>query len=39
MAHAGREFYVAEVTEIFYDEKFPEDTFRLDLPGVEFKRA
>ncbi len=35
----GREFYVAEVTEISYDEKFPEDTFRLDLPGEEFKRV
>lgn len=35
----GREFYVAEVTEISYDEKFPEDTFRLDLPGVEFKTS
>jgi hypothetical protein len=32
----GREFYVAEVTEIAFDEGFPEDTFRLDLPGVEF---
>ncbi len=35
----GREFYVAEVTEIFYNEKFPEDTFRLNLPGVEFKTS
>ena len=34
----GREFYVAEVAEIAYDEDFPEDTFRLELPGVEFKR-
>lgn len=33
----GREFYVAEVTEVTYDEEFPEDTFRLDLPGVEFR--
>jgi hypothetical protein len=32
----GREFYVAEVTEIFFDEVFPEDTFRLELPGVEW---
>jgi hypothetical protein len=32
----GREFYVAEVTEISFDEEFPEDTFRLDLPGVEW---
>ena len=35
----GREFYVAEVTEIAYDEVFPEDTFRLELPGVEFRRV
>jgi hypothetical protein len=34
----GREFYVAEVTEIAYDERFPEGTFRLDLPGVHFER-
>lgn len=34
----GREFYVAEVTEIAYDEEFPEGTFRLELPGVEFQR-
>jgi hypothetical protein len=33
----GREFYVAEVTEIAFDERFPEDTFRLELPGVEFQ--
>lgn len=33
-----REFYVAEVTEISYDEQFPEDTFRLELPGVEFEQ-
>ncbi len=32
-----REFYVAEVTEIAFDEEFPEDTFRLELPGVEFQ--
>ena len=35
----GREFYVAEVTEIAYDEEFPEDTFRLEMPGVEFRRV
>jgi hypothetical protein len=35
----GREFYVAEVTEIAYDETFPEDTFRLEMPGVEFRRV
>lgn len=33
----GREFYVAEVLEVVYDEEFPEGTFRLDLPGVEFQ--
>ncbi len=33
----GREFYVAEVTEIAFDEEFPENTFRLELPGVEFR--
>jgi hypothetical protein len=34
----GREFYVAEVTEIAFDEGLPEHTFRLELPGVEFRR-
>jgi hypothetical protein len=34
----GREFRVAEVTEVAYDEEFPEETFRLELPGVEFWR-
>lgn len=34
----GREFYVAEVTEIAYDERFTEDTFRLEMPCVEFRR-
>ena len=33
----GRGFYVAEVTEIAYDEQFPDGTFRLELPGVEFR--
>jgi len=32
----GQEFYVAEIA---YDEAFPEDTFRLELPGVEFRRV
>jgi hypothetical protein len=32
----GREFYVAEVTEVAYDEDFPKVKFRLELPGVEF---
>jgi len=31
------EFRVAEITEISYDEEFAEDTFRLELPGVEFQ--
>ena len=36
----GREFYVAEVMEIAYhDEQFPDDAFRLQLPGVEFLRV
>ena len=34
----GKEFRVAEVTEISYDEEFPRNTFRLELPGVEFER-
>jgi hypothetical protein len=34
----GREFYVAEVTEVAFDEEFSEETFRLELPGVEFRR-
>lgn len=34
-----REFYVAEVTEIAYDEQFPEGTFRPELPGAEFERG
>ena len=34
----GREFRVAEVTEVVYDEEFPEGIFRLELPGVEFER-
>ena len=33
----GREFRVAEVTEISFDDRFPEETFRLELPGVEFQ--
>ena len=34
----GVEFRVAEVTEVAYDEEFPEVTFRLELPGVQFER-
>jgi hypothetical protein len=33
-----REFYVAEITEIAFNEEFPDDTFRLELPKVEFQR-
>jgi hypothetical protein len=33
----GREFRVAEVVEISYDQRLPEDTFRLELSGVEFR--
>lgn len=35
----GREFRVAEVSEVSYDEVFPEDTFRLEMPDVEFLRS
>jgi hypothetical protein len=31
----GTEFYVAEVTEVAYEEEFPDETFRLELPGIE----
>lgn len=34
-----REFYIGEVTEIAYDEQFPDVSFRLELPGVEFERG
>lgn len=34
----GREFRVAEVEEISYNEEFADGTFRLELPGVEFER-
>lgn len=34
----GREFRVAEAAEVSYDEEFAGDTFRLELPGVEFDR-
>ncbi len=34
----GSEFRIAEATEVAYDEEFPEETFRLELPGVEFRR-
>lgn len=32
----GREFRVAEIEEISYNEELAEDTFRLEVPGVEF---
>ena len=35
----GREFYIAEINEIAFDEEFSEDTFRLELPGVQFRRV
>ena len=35
----GKEFYVAEATEIAFDEEFSERTFRLELPSVEFRRV
>ena len=35
----GREFRVAEVTQVAYDEDFQEATFRLELPGVRFRRT
>lgn len=33
-----RAFDITEVLDISFDEVFPEDTFVLDLPGVEFGR-
>ena len=36
---AGSRNVAAEVTEIAYDEEFSEDTFRLELTGVEFRRV
>ena len=34
----GREFRVARVEEVAYDEEFPrQTTFRLELPDVEFE--
>ena len=35
----GREFHVAEVVEVAYDEEFPEGTFRLEIPGGEFQQV
>jgi hypothetical protein len=33
----GREFYVAEATEIAYDEEISDDTFWLEVPSAEFR--
>jgi hypothetical protein len=33
----GREFRVAEIEEISYNEEFAEDTFRLEVPAVGFR--
>ena len=33
----GGEYRIAEVADISYDQRCPEDTFRLELPGVEFR--
>lgn len=35
----GEEFDVYEVLDIAFDEAFPEGTFRLELPGVEFQQV
>ena len=35
----GEECDVFEVTGLAFDEAFPEGTFALDLPGVEFERV
>jgi hypothetical protein len=34
----GREFRVAEAAEVSFDEEFGEGTFRLELPGVQFRQ-
>ena len=34
----GREFRVAEATSVAFDEEFREGTFRLELPGVQFRQ-
>ncbi|HEX6710059.1 MAG TPA: hypothetical protein VF068_06970 [Rubrobacter sp.] len=34
----GEEFDVFEIVELAFDESFPEGTFSLELPGVEFQR-
>lgn len=34
----GEEFHVVEAMEIHFDERLPDSTFRLDLPGVKFRR-
>jgi len=35
----GEEFAVFEMVDLAFDEAFAEGTFRLELPGVEFKRV
>jgi hypothetical protein len=35
----GEDYDIFEVSEIAFDEVFAEGTFRLDLPGVQFRRA
>jgi hypothetical protein len=35
----GEQFDVSKVVDLAFDEKFAEGTFRLELPGVEFRRA
>ncbi len=35
----GEEFDVFEMVEIAFDEAFAEGTFRLELPGVQFRRV
>ena len=35
----GRAFDTTEVLDISFDEAFPEGTFDLDLPGVEFGKV
>lgn len=34
----GAECDSFEITELVFDETFPEDTFVLDLPGIDFER-
>ena len=37
---AGRPFHVSEIVDVAFDETFPDETFRIDLPpGEAFQRA